>query len=140
MIEQRGQGAGCAAGKGNLLCYRQSIGPKHKAQKPADEKNHAKEAGSSGPGNGGKGGPAHIVDLGVWHKWAFRSAAPWAHELAVSQRPWGVKMLPMVDVQRPRMTRVDHLTQQDCTRIARQLNPRPRKRLGNRTPEACYGA
>ncbi len=30
------------------------------------------------------------------------------------------------------------LTQQDCNAIARQLNRRPRKRLGYRTPEECY--
>jgi IS30 family transposase len=30
------------------------------------------------------------------------------------------------------------LTQHDCNRIARQLNRRPRKRLGYRTPEECY--
>jgi transposase, IS30 family len=30
------------------------------------------------------------------------------------------------------------LTQRDCTRIARKLNTRPRKRHGYRTPEACY--
>ena len=31
-----------------------------------------------------------------------------------------------------------HLTQQDCNRLARHLNRRPRKRLGYRTPEECY--
>ena len=31
-----------------------------------------------------------------------------------------------------------HLTQHDCNRIAAQLNRRPRKRLGYRTPEECY--
>ena len=31
-------------------------------------------------------------------------------------------------------------TQQDCNSIAAQLNTRPRKRLGYRTPEECYGA
>lgn len=30
------------------------------------------------------------------------------------------------------------LTQHDCNRIAAQLNRRPRKRLGYRTPEECY--
>ena len=30
------------------------------------------------------------------------------------------------------------LTQHDCNAIARQLNRRPRKRLGYRTPEECY--
>ncbi len=30
------------------------------------------------------------------------------------------------------------LTQRDCAHIARQLNQRPRKRLGYRTPEECY--
>ena len=30
------------------------------------------------------------------------------------------------------------LTQQDCNRLARKLNRRPRKRLGYRTPEECY--
>lgn len=30
------------------------------------------------------------------------------------------------------------LTQKDCAYIARQLNQRPRKRLGYRTPEECY--
>ena len=32
-----------------------------------------------------------------------------------------------------------HLTQRDCDRLARILNSRPRKRLGYRTPEECYG-
>ena len=31
-----------------------------------------------------------------------------------------------------------HLTQHDRNAIARQLNHRPRKRLGYRTPEECY--
>ncbi len=31
-----------------------------------------------------------------------------------------------------------HLTQHDCNRIVTQLNTRPRKRLGYRTPEECY--
>jgi len=31
-----------------------------------------------------------------------------------------------------------HLTQHECNRIAAQLNGRPRKRLGYRTPEECY--
>ncbi len=31
-----------------------------------------------------------------------------------------------------------HLTQHDCNAIALQLNTRPRKRLGYRTPEECY--
>ena len=31
------------------------------------------------------------------------------------------------------------LSQHDCNRIAQQLNRRPRKRLGYRTPEECYG-
>jgi IS30 family transposase len=30
------------------------------------------------------------------------------------------------------------LTQQDCTRIAKQLNDRPCKRLGFLTPRECY--
>ena len=30
------------------------------------------------------------------------------------------------------------LTQYDCNSIARQLNNRPGKRLGYRTPEECY--
>jgi IS30 family transposase len=38
----------------------------------------------------------------------------------------------------PKGASMEHLTQQDCTRIARHLNTRPRKRLGYRTPEACY--
>jgi IS30 family transposase len=35
---------------------------------------------------------------------------------------------------------MEHLTQQDCQRIADQLNRRPRKRLGFRTPEEIYAA
>jgi len=31
------------------------------------------------------------------------------------------------------------LTQHDCNRTATKLNRRPRKRLGYRTPEECYG-
>lgn len=38
----------------------------------------------------------------------------------------------------PKRASMAHLTQQDCNRIARQLNQRPRKRLGFRTPEECY--
>jgi transposase, IS30 family len=38
----------------------------------------------------------------------------------------------------PKRCSMAHLTQQDCTRIAMQLNRRPRKRLGFRTPEECY--
>ncbi len=38
----------------------------------------------------------------------------------------------------PKGQTMAHLTQQDCNRIARHLNQRPRKRLGYRTPEECY--
>jgi IS30 family transposase len=38
----------------------------------------------------------------------------------------------------PKRASMAHLSQQDCDRIARQLNQRPRKRLGFRTPEECY--
>ncbi len=38
----------------------------------------------------------------------------------------------------PKGASMEHLTQHACNRIARQLNTRPRKRLGYRTPEACY--
>ncbi len=38
----------------------------------------------------------------------------------------------------PKGTSLKGLTQRDCTRIARQLNTRPRKRLGYRTPEEVY--
>jgi IS30 family transposase len=38
----------------------------------------------------------------------------------------------------PKRQSMAHLTQRDCDRIARQLNRRPRKRLGFRTPEECY--
>ena len=38
----------------------------------------------------------------------------------------------------PKRSSMDHLTQHDCTRIAKKLNQRPRKRLGFRTPEECY--
>ena len=38
----------------------------------------------------------------------------------------------------PKRASMAQLTQQDCNRIARQLNRRPRKRLGFRTPEECY--
>jgi IS30 family transposase len=38
----------------------------------------------------------------------------------------------------PKRTSLAHLTQQDCTRIARRLNQRPRKRLAFRTPEESY--
>jgi IS30 family transposase len=38
----------------------------------------------------------------------------------------------------PKGTSLAGLTQRDCSRIARQLNTRPRKRLGYRTPEECY--
>jgi IS30 family transposase len=39
----------------------------------------------------------------------------------------------------PKRHSMARLTQRDCTRIAAQLNRRPRKRLGYRTPEECYG-
>jgi IS30 family transposase len=38
----------------------------------------------------------------------------------------------------PKRASMAHLTQQDCHRLARQLNQRPRKRLGYRTPKECY--
>ena len=38
----------------------------------------------------------------------------------------------------PKRRSMARLTQRDCNRIARQLNRRPRKRLGYRTPEECY--
>lgn len=38
----------------------------------------------------------------------------------------------------PKRKSMAQLTQRDCDRIARQLNTRPRKRLGYRTPEECY--
>jgi IS30 family transposase len=38
----------------------------------------------------------------------------------------------------PKRRSMARLTQQDCDRIATQLNRRPRKRLGYRTPEECY--
>ena len=41
----------------------------------------------------------------------------------------------LIPHKRRSMTR---LTQHDCNRIARQLNQRPRKRLGYRTPEEVY--
>jgi IS30 family transposase len=39
----------------------------------------------------------------------------------------------------PKGTDFSPVTQQDCNRLARALNQRPRKRLGFRTPEECYG-
>jgi len=38
----------------------------------------------------------------------------------------------------PKRQSMAHLTQHDCTALARKLNQRPRKRLGYRTPEECY--
>jgi len=38
----------------------------------------------------------------------------------------------------PKRTSMAHLTQQHCDAIANQLNSRPRKRLGFRTPEECF--
>jgi transposase, IS30 family len=38
----------------------------------------------------------------------------------------------------PKGTDFASVTQQDCNRLARQLNQRPRRRLGFRTPEECY--
>ena len=38
----------------------------------------------------------------------------------------------------PKRTSMADITQRDCTRIARKLKRRPRKRLGFRTPEECY--
>ncbi len=38
----------------------------------------------------------------------------------------------------PKGQSMARITQQDCNAIARQLNRRPRKRLGYRTPEECY--
>ena len=39
----------------------------------------------------------------------------------------------------PKGQSMAHLTQRDCDVLARKLNSRPRKRLGYRTPEECYG-
>lgn len=39
----------------------------------------------------------------------------------------------------PKRTDFTEVSQQACTRLARQLNQRPRRRLGFRTPEECYG-
>lgn len=39
----------------------------------------------------------------------------------------------------PKGQSMAHLTQAACDRIAEKLNRRPRKRLGYRTPEECYG-
>ena len=38
----------------------------------------------------------------------------------------------------PKRTSLAHVTQADCDRIAYELNTRPRKRLGYKTPEDCY--
>lgn len=38
----------------------------------------------------------------------------------------------------PKRTSMAHLTQQHCDAITKQLNSRPRKRLGFRTPEECF--
>ena len=38
----------------------------------------------------------------------------------------------------PKRTSLAKITQADCDRIAEQLNSRPRKRLGYKTPEECY--
>lgn len=40
----------------------------------------------------------------------------------------------------PKRTDFSPVTQWDCTRLARQLNQRPRKRLDYHTPEECYAA
>ena len=40
----------------------------------------------------------------------------------------------------PKGTDFTAVTQQDCSRLARQLNQRPRRRLAFQTPEECYGA
>jgi len=39
----------------------------------------------------------------------------------------------------PKRKSMAQITQRDCTRIERKLNRRPRKRLGFKTPEECYG-
>jgi IS30 family transposase len=39
----------------------------------------------------------------------------------------------------PKRTSLAKVTQADCDRIAEKLNSRPRKRLGYKTPEECYG-
>jgi IS30 family transposase len=39
----------------------------------------------------------------------------------------------------PKRQSMAHLTQHACNQIAAKLNHRPRKRLGYRTPEECYG-
>ena len=38
----------------------------------------------------------------------------------------------------PKRTSQAHLDQPLCNRVASQLNRRPRKRLGYRTPEECF--
>lgn len=39
----------------------------------------------------------------------------------------------------PKRASQSHLTQRDCDALASELNRRPRKRLGYRTPEECFG-
>ncbi len=39
----------------------------------------------------------------------------------------------------PKRKSMSKVTQRDCDWIAKQLNTRPRKRLGFKTPEECYG-
>ena len=38
----------------------------------------------------------------------------------------------------PKRAGQEHLTQADCDALAKELNSRPRKRLGYRTPEECF--
>ena len=54
------------------------------------------------------------------------------------QRPTNENTNGLVRQYLPKRTSLAHLTQRDCTAIARALNQRPRKRLGYRTPEECY--
>jgi IS30 family transposase len=40
----------------------------------------------------------------------------------------------------PKRTSMARVTQADCEAVAAELNARPRRRLGYKTPEECYGS
>lgn len=80
------------------------------------------------------------VELTEWRKIEKRTGATlyFANPYHAWERGTNENTNGLIREFLPKRTNLAHLTQRDCNRIARQLNQRPRKRLGFRTPEECY--
>jgi IS30 family transposase len=80
------------------------------------------------------------VELTEWRKIEERTGAAlyFANPYHAWERGTNENTNGLIREFLPKRTNLARLTQRDCNRIARQLNQRPRKRLGFRTPEECY--